>query len=460
MANSSFGDPHFPHYPQPPYGYDIILCWGQSNIIGRDAAGPDPVFDKNISDLYHYDGTNNPQPIAEPIPHMFPGGPDAGPGVGPGGPFARAYIRDDQNKRRKVLLVGNGRSATPLVAVVGTTWNSGVNGNLFDQAVARANAAVAEEPGSRVVAILWMQGGSDGIAGESQANYEAALDALIASARAEITGAANVPFIIVPDPPEIATGTMPAIRAALAGTPSRVANTYHTDGPLGYVLGDGLHYNNAGQRLAAASMYARYLQSRYGGTTSLFNNLGAATYGFGKPEGLALAAGRWYSPYEFNSSGLGTESFAYGNDFTAGRTCTITSIACSLSGTPGSAGALVRLGLYRFNPDTYAGILVADFGTVAADSIGVKTANGSAPVVAGQSYLIVGVTQGAAVTKPTYSATAGIAKPWIGEPTATAAFTAHKGYAAAGLAGALPATATFAPSAGTNVPIFALSAAA
>jgi hypothetical protein len=248
-------------------GYDVVLLAGQSNMIGRDPAGPDSSLDRAVAELFMLNAVNAVVPAVEPLVYQVPAGTDSGPGIGPGGPFGRSYIREGSNERRKVLLVGSAVGGSKIVNATGTTWNAGVaDPNLASFAIARANAAIAAEPGSRLVAILWAQGDTDGIANETQAAFEAATDALFARFRSQITGASNAtPIITFGSVPEHTAGTMSQIKAAQAGTPSRVVNSYYVAPPPGVNhIGDTLHFNNAAQRYLGQQAHGYFVQSKLG----------------------------------------------------------------------------------------------------------------------------------------------------------------------------------------------------
>jgi len=75
-------------------------------------------------------------------------------------------------------------------------------------------------------------------------------------------------------------------------------------------------------------------------------------------------------------------------------------IACQIT-TAGSAGALVRLGLYRWTVNGEPGVLLVDAGTVSAEGAGVTEATISQTLAPG-IYVPTLVTQGAPATLPIY----------------------------------------------------------
>lgn len=66
---------------------------------------------------------------------------------------------------------------------------------LLTNAINAANAALASTPGSRLAGILWLQGESD-LAFLSEDRYRQDVLAVLAAIRANVTGAANAPFLV------------------------------------------------------------------------------------------------------------------------------------------------------------------------------------------------------------------------------------------------------------------------
>ena len=122
--------------------------------------------------------------------------------LGPGEYAARRLLAD--NAGAAVVLVPTFRGSTYLVGG-GQEWLSsatpGAGGPLFENMVAQANLAYATcqsaYPGRPIqVRFFWVQGEFDASVGISRTAYLAALQDLIARARARITGAAAAPFVI------------------------------------------------------------------------------------------------------------------------------------------------------------------------------------------------------------------------------------------------------------------------
>jgi hypothetical protein len=280
-------------------GYDVILLAGQSNMSGRGtpySATTDP----GQPMIFQYKGKAPNKgtiiPAAEPLDMV-----DTPNGIGPGFQFARWYVANGLNNGRKVLLVPTAQGGTPLTRVATPTWKPSVTGSLYSNAISQANGAIAAEAGSKIVAVLWLQGETDGDLNASGTDYQADFDALINGFRANITGAATVPFILAGMVPEyLGTGTRQAINNVHGDTPNRITRTAYVPPPTASHLGDGNHYNAAGARKIAEDMFTAYMR--------VFTGLPAA-FAFTPPPNYALgttrAAERTYSLRKTNSDYLG-----------------------------------------------------------------------------------------------------------------------------------------------------------
>lgn len=242
----------------PDY-YDIILLAGQSNMSGRGTynAGIDTT-DANVYQYGCYSGAGTYRTIfAGSDPLTMPDTVAAPNGVGPGMFFAKQY---SLSRNRKVLLVPFARGGTSVVTG-STTWSPyGSDDTDYLGAVEQANlaitAAIAAFPGSSFKGICWLQGEGDGENSVSQATYQAALAALIAKFRANITGASSAWFVMgqmVPEAIAFRAG-YPAIDAAHTALGTNYPLTTKVAIGSGYDNGDQLHYNAAGARLMGTTM--------------------------------------------------------------------------------------------------------------------------------------------------------------------------------------------------------------
>lgn len=240
-------------------GFDVFLLAGQSNMVGwnsdRDPAldTPDPrIFQLGSAGTHK----NNLIPATDPLEH-----PSGNRGVGPAMRFSKAYL-DSLPSGRRVLLVPSAVGAT---GFSDNRWNPG--NDLFEQAVARANIAMAVNPNNRFVAILWHQGETDVPAwGRTPLVYQAALDKAIYTFRARITGAASAPMVLgkftdgwaaVDTDARYTKLGKAGITAAIDDTPRRVPFTAVAQSTgLAYAR-DVIHFNAAGQRELGLRYFAQ-----------------------------------------------------------------------------------------------------------------------------------------------------------------------------------------------------------
>lgn len=154
-----------------------------------------------------------------------------------------------------------------------------------------------------------------------------------------------------------------------------------------------------------------------------------------------MKSGLYYSPNFLR--GLGTALLAQGELRAAligvQSTVTINSIACEVT-TIGSAGAVIRLGIYRVGTDGFPTTLVIDAGTVDAATTGVKTITISQVLTAG-NYCLAACVQGAPATAPAVRICSLASS--MPQPTGT---TYHRScFTQYSVTGALPATFTTTP---------------
>ncbi|MEZ0164287.1 sialate O-acetylesterase [Kineococcus sp. LSe6-4] len=250
-----------------PGGRDLVVVMGQSNASGTNTdVEPDgaDALDPRV-EVFAASGPDAGRivPAREPFWPLL-GHPPGG--VGPGGPFA-ALLLPTLPADRGVLLVpaavgGTGfRHHTSYPGV----WTVGLDlpgtPNLFARAVAHVRAALdAAGPDSRVRAVLWHQGETDGNHGRTEAEYAADLDELIATFRAQVPTARDVPFLLGGMAPEriAAYPDHAGVAAAHAATPERVPGTAFAPSPAGHVNDGTTHLTAAGQRLLAADLFAAF----------------------------------------------------------------------------------------------------------------------------------------------------------------------------------------------------------
>ena len=171
----------------------------------------------------------------------------------------------------------------------GTSLTSGAwqkGGALYQDAVARTNAAMAALPEATFAGFLWHQGESD----EGNGSYQTQLDQMIADMRGDVAAAdATTPFVLGALSPDWVAGVpdREAIQATILDTPNRGGHTAVASA-AGLSVFDGLHFN-------AASL--RTFGSRY------VNALGLASAGQG---GVPLVSGQIPDQTDYIETGAGS----------------------------------------------------------------------------------------------------------------------------------------------------------
>lgn len=243
----------------PPVGpFDVIAVLGQSNTYF--AFGTDPTIDFSGPNVFQYGRPNAGEPYYTAVSAPIVNGNEPlmhkarAPGyIGFAVALARDYyVPNKLAAGRQVLLVPCGLGSTGFNT---GDWNPG--NALYEDAIARINAAVASAPGNKLVGVLWMQGENEaGFGGGiyTQSQYQTALDLMIGNLRSRTTGGSNVPVVVGSLRPGYVTfigATAVAVEAALSGTPGRVSNTGFADANSAPAIGTGtqdVHYFTAEQR--------------------------------------------------------------------------------------------------------------------------------------------------------------------------------------------------------------------
>lgn len=248
--------------------YDIVLVIGQSNATGTntdfDPEGLDARDPRIMTFPKTGDGAETIIPATEPLAPI--GGHPPG-GMGPGGPFA-THLLETLDPGRRVLIVPAAMGGTGFRrhGTYAGVWKAGLEleetPNLLVMAIEHLRAALlAAGTGSRVAAILWQQGETDG--GRSEADYAADLDELIATIRHEVPEASGSPFLVGGLPPDRvqAYPDHAGVDAALRNTPHRVPNTgFAEPPPLGHVNDGTTHLTAEGQRILGGNYFTSFLQ--------------------------------------------------------------------------------------------------------------------------------------------------------------------------------------------------------
>jgi hypothetical protein len=151
-------------------------------------------------------------------------------------------------------------------------------------------------------------------------------------------------------------------------------------------------------------------------------------------------AGLWLSV----SGGIGTVSHTEGSLFglvlRVSNTINIDRIAANVA-TAGSAGAVIRLGIYRLNDNGSGFTLIVDAGTIDAATTGLKDIVISETLTPG-AYFVGAASQGDALTAPVMR-TKGSIDGVVQTNAVANHITTINGYRFFGVTGALPATLSY-----------------
>lgn len=222
----------------------VILLVGQSNMVGRPAFDGGAAYPAGTLQ-WGRNGADDGMTVAasSPLQHHDAEAGDMG--------FALEFSIDflSANPGADLILVPCAKGNS---GFRDNEWNPG--DPLYNDAVARANAAMAAHPGA-MLTILWHQGERDAQGSTAEANaYANALDALIAGLRADIEAASHAtPFILGGLAPAF-VGSDPkrlAVQAAIEAVPARHAHTAYAPS-IGLSVFDGIHFDAASLRTLGA----------------------------------------------------------------------------------------------------------------------------------------------------------------------------------------------------------------
>ena len=223
-----------PATPPAKENFHLYLLMGQSNMVGRDLKGMDSQQENpRILSL-------NPEGqwvVAKDPLHAKIGKIECG--VGPGLSFATEMLKDEKNPKVTIGLIPCAVGGTPL-----KRWTKGKDGDLYEQAIARAKAASKD---GVIKGMIWHQGETDS---EKQANadsYGTRLARMIQDLRKDLDQP-ELPVVLgqlgefLSLTPAKFPGA-PTVQAALKKIPDTVPHTAFADSAgLGH-KGDKLHFN-------------------------------------------------------------------------------------------------------------------------------------------------------------------------------------------------------------------------
>ncbi|MGU3502521.1 sialate O-acetylesterase [Mycobacterium sp. C31M] len=242
----------------PEQPYLIVPILGQSNAFGMGLPLDPDGADKPHPDVHQWANSGPSKNTvvlgADPLVHETPSRR-----VGFGVTFGKALTAATN---RAVLLVPAARGDTCFHPKNGYTWNiadTKTRRNLYREAVASIDAALAHRPGSTVAVILWHQGESD-VPLTSGPDYQRMLDALFDDLRSRY--GADVPIILggmVPEEMELSGKDYTVINAVHEDTPNRKARTAFVRGNRDSFNSDvDRHYNAEGVRALGRDMWLAY----------------------------------------------------------------------------------------------------------------------------------------------------------------------------------------------------------
>jgi hypothetical protein len=242
----------------PDDPYLIVPVLGQSNAVGMgvglDLDGPDRTHPRVHQWAMCGPSKGTAILAVDPLLHEIPAG-----GVGFGMTFAK-HLADETG--RAVLLIPGARGDTSFTPKNGWTWDPAdtrTRRNLYRNAVAAIDAALARYPGSEIAAILWHQGETD-VPLMSASVYQTKLDSVIDDLRGRY--GADLPFLVgqmVAEEMELSGKNYAPINAVHADTPNRRPRTAFIPGARTSINGGtDRHYNAAGQREMGRDMWRAY----------------------------------------------------------------------------------------------------------------------------------------------------------------------------------------------------------
>ena len=192
----------------------VFAMIGQSNMVGRaahDGGSTHPAGTRQWGRVAPNDGALIP--ADHPLEHHDPNPGQMGLDI----TLAEAVLAAHPGVDLVLVPLADGGTGFS-----DNRWNPG--DDLYQDAVARLNAVMAQNPGFTFAGFLWHQGEKDvGFAG-----YQSALDAMIAGLRADVAAASTAtPFILGDLVPGWVAGNTgrAAVQAVISDTPARVGRT-------------------------------------------------------------------------------------------------------------------------------------------------------------------------------------------------------------------------------------------
>ncbi|SDX92234.1 protein of unknown function [Albimonas donghaensis] len=357
---------------------EVWVMVGQSNMIGRasyDGLGAHPAGVLQVARTGSISGGTEGQLVAaaHPLDHVNPYGASQ---MGLDIAFADAWVAAHPGDT--LVFVPCAEGGTGFGTGGGAArWNPG--DDLYEAAVARANALFAAHPEFELGGFCWHQGETDG----TPAAYEAALHAMIAAIRADVTAAgADTPFILGGLGAFAYTGNtdMTGRQAAIEAVPAAIAHTAYASSAGLTDKGDSLHFDAASLRVLGGRYHAAIAAAQ--------ENAGAATVP-GAPGGLAATAGN------------GQVSLAWSAPGSNGGSA-ITDYLIEVSTDAGASWAMVSDGVSTATGWVHAGLsngTAYAYRVSAVNGVGTGAASGTASATPSSGATVPGAPTGLVATQ-------------------------------------------------------------
>ncbi|MCZ7598345.1 MAG: hypothetical protein M5U09_12395 [Gammaproteobacteria bacterium] len=131
--------------------------------------------------------------------------------------------------------------------------------------------------------------------------------------------------------------------------------------------------------------------------------------------GLRLQTGRWYGPFITSRNiGPGSTNRIRGGLLVVEQSITAVAIRAEVA-SAGTAGSLVRLGIYRCYHNVSTADLVVDAGTIDGTVVGIQQVAISSVLLVPGVYALIAVPQGSPATEPSMVMLQSVgAYPWAG----------------------------------------------
>ena len=249
---------------------DIYIAAGQSLIAAESASTPvDPELDYWVPRCLYLPGFTNSTygtvagTVAACVAPLQMR--KTSQGVSPMTSFARA-VEPVTPVGRTVLIVGAAEGGTRLVGN-DAEWNPdatiGNGATLYNEMVTQAQAALALNPGNRIMGLIWGQGESDR-APDMGTAYPPPFTALVSGLRTALS-LPNLPVMLIGPMPDDTNGNQPLFIQTQerldqdSGDATAIPGVHYVPRVSGYMSGDGTHPEPEGNRIAGRDAAAAFI---------------------------------------------------------------------------------------------------------------------------------------------------------------------------------------------------------